>query len=210
MIPNGCDMQLFDGATEAWRPEGIATDAVLAVYAGTHGMANGLDAVLDAAAVLKQRGREDIRILLIGDGKLKPALVERAGREGLGNVVFHPPISKTKLAGLMKATDVGLQLLANVPAFYYGTSPNKFFDYLAAKLPVLTNYPGWVAELITASQCGFAVKPQDAAAFADALEQAASQRAALKQMGANAQQLAAREFDRAVLSEKFADWLTTL
>jgi glycosyltransferase involved in cell wall biosynthesis len=209
MIPNGCDIELFDAPAQAWRPEGIATDALLAVYAGTHGIANGLEAVLDAAVVLKARGREDIRLLLIGDGKLKPGLVARAEREKLTNVVFHAPVSKTKLAGLMKATDVGLQLLANVPAFYYGTSPNKFFDYLAATLPVLVNYPGWVAELVTANQCGFAVRPENAHSFADALERAADARAELKQMGEHGQQLAQREFSRSRLSEQFVDWLVT-
>lgn len=208
MIPNGCDMELFDAPAEAWRPDGIAPDALLAVYAGTHGIANGLDAVLDAAAALKARGREDIRILLIGDGKLKPELMLRAQQEKLTNIVFHAPVSKTKLAGLMKATDVGLQLLANVPAFYYGTSPNKFFDYLAAKLPVLVNYPGWVAELIATNQCGFTVQPESAEAFADALEQAVKNRDALKQMGERAQELALREFNRSSLSEQFANWVT--
>ena len=209
MIPNGCDMELFDADAAAWRPEGIAADALLAVYAGTHGIANGLDAVLDAAAVLKKRGREDIRILLIGDGKLKPGLMERAERERLTNVVFHAPVSKMKLAGLMRATDVGLQLLANVPAFYYGTSPNKFFDYLASGLPVLTNYPGWVAELIIANECGLTATPENAESFANALEHAADNRAKMKELGTNALALAKRDFDRSTLSEQFADWLTT-
>ena len=70
----------------------------------------------------------------------------------------------------MVATDVGLQLLANVPAFYYGTSPNKFFDYIASGVPPLINYPGWLAELVNEHHCGFAVPPDDPAAFADALE----------------------------------------
>jgi hypothetical protein len=52
--------------------------------------------------------------------------------------------NKEKLSGLMKSAGLGLQILANVPAFYYGTSPNKFFDYIAAELPVLNNYPGWL------------------------------------------------------------------
>jgi hypothetical protein len=41
-------------------------------------------------------------------------------------VIFHDPVNKAKLAGLMASADIGLQILANVPAFYYGTSPNKF------------------------------------------------------------------------------------
>jgi glycosyltransferase involved in cell wall biosynthesis len=207
MIPNGCDMELFNEAGEAWRPEGVAEDVLMAVYAGTHGRANGLDAVLDAAAVLKAHGRDDIRIVLIGDGKLRPELMARAEREGLNNVLFLPPVNKAKLAGLMKATDVGLQLLANVPAFYYGTSPNKFFDYLASGVPPLTNYPGWVAELITNNQCGFAVPPATPLAFANALEQAANDRAMLRKMASNARALATKEFTRSTLAAQFADWL---
>jgi glycosyltransferase involved in cell wall biosynthesis len=207
MIPNGCDVELFDSSAAPWRPEGIAADSLLAVYAGTHGVANGLDAVLDAAAELKRRGRMDITLLLMGDGKLKPSLQARAASEGLTNVMFHEPVSKTTLVGLMKTTDIGLQILANIEAFYDGTSPNKFFDYLAAGVPVLTNYPGWVAGLIEHHQCGFAVPPANAAAFADALERAANDRASLKSMGEHSRALASCEFNRSTLADQFADWL---
>lgn len=207
MVPNGCDLDLFGGSPVPWRPQSIATADLMAVFAGTHGMANGLDAVLDAAAELKRRGREDIKLLLIGRGKLKPALQARAQREGLGNVVFHEPVNKIRLAGLMAATDLGLQILDNVPAFYYGTSPNKFFDYIAAGLPVLNNYPGWLAELIEQHGCGFAVPPASAAAFADALERAAADRGALKAMGERGLALARQEFNRARLSNQWVDWL---
>lgn len=207
LIPNGCDLGIFAGDVEPWRPEQINPDDLLAVFAGTHGMANGLDAVLDAAAELKQRGRNDIKLLLIGQGKLKPALQARAQREALDCVVFHEPVNKSRLAGLMASTDVGLQVLANVPAFYFGTSPNKFFDYIAAGLPVLNNYPGWLAGMIRDNQCGFSVEPEKPQDFADALEQAASDRAAAKEMGKRGRALAEREFDRKLLSNRFVDWL---
>ncbi|QDC03403.1 glycosyltransferase family 4 protein [Mesorhizobium sp. 8] len=207
MIPNGCDLDIFGTASEPWRPQGVEKGDLLAVFAGTHGMANGLDAVLDAAAELRKRGRDDIKILLIGQGKLKPSLQERAAREGLDNVVFGDPVSKTRLSGLMAATDIGLQILADVPAFYYGTSPNKFFDYIAAGLPVLNNYPGWVAGLIEENGCGFAVPPRDPKAFADALEKAAADRAALKEMGKRGHRLAETTFARDRLADQFVDWL---
>ncbi|WP_457981119.1 glycosyltransferase family 4 protein [Ectopseudomonas composti] len=207
LVPNGCDLDIFAGDVKPWRPEQIKTDDLLAVFAGTHGMANGLDAVLDAAAELKQRGRDDIKLLLIGQGKLKPALQARVEREQLDCVVFHDPVNKSRLAGLMASTDVGLQVLANVPAFYYGTSPNKFFDYIAAGLPVLNNYPGWLAGMISDNLCGFSVDPEDPCAFADALECAASDRVAAKEMGKRGRELAEREFDRELLANRFVDWL---
>ena len=106
----------------------------------------------------------------------------------------------------MKSTDIGLQMLANVPAFYDGTSPNKFFDYLAAGIPVLVNYPGWVAKLVHENACGFAVPPKDAKAFADALERAADNRAALAAMRPASATLALT-FDRTALADQFVDWL---
>jgi glycosyltransferase involved in cell wall biosynthesis len=208
MVPNGCDLDIFDAVVEQWRPAQVAPGDLLAVFAGTHGMANGLDSVLNAAAELKRRGLHNIKLLLIGQGKLKASLQARVVLEGLDNVVFHDPVNKAKLAGLMAATDLGLQILADVPAFYYGTSPNKFFDYIAAGLPVLNNYPGWLAEMITEHRCGFVVPPGNPVAFADALEQAASDRSALKAMGQRGRVLAEAQFDRIKLADCWVDWVT--
>lgn len=207
-IPNGCDLDIFASEHQAWRPEGVKPTDLMAIFTGTHGLANGLNAVLDAAVELKKRQRTNIKLVLVGDGMQKKALLERAVELQLDNVIFHDPVNKTKLAGLMASADIGLQILANVPAFYYGTSPNKFFDYISAGLPVLNNYPGWLAELITKEQCGFAVPPENPQAFADALEQAANQRERLIEMGRNGQQVAREQFNRSILSQKFSDWVT--
>ncbi|MCG9698283.1 glycosyltransferase family 4 protein [Shewanella sp. Isolate11] len=207
LVPNGCDLSIFANEVAAWRPEAVADNDLMAVFTGTHGIANGLNAVLDAAAELKQRGREDIKLVLVGQGKLKPALQERAEREELSNVVFHPPVNKAKLAELMKGADIGMQLLANVPAFYYGTSPNKFFDYISAGLPVLNNYPGWLAGMIKDHQCGYTIEPDNPIAFADALENAADRKKELPDMGKRAQELAKKEFNRHNLADKWVDWV---
>jgi glycosyltransferase involved in cell wall biosynthesis len=208
LVPNGCDLDIFAASADAWRPEGVRDDQLLAVFSGTHGQANGLDAVLDAAAVLKARGRDDIRIALIGQGREKPGLVARAARDGLDDVLFLDPVPKTRLGGLLAGADIGLQCLRNVPAFYYGTSPNKFFDYIAAGLPVLNNYPGWLAGLIEQHECGYAVPPDDAGAFADALIRAAEDRGALARKGERALKLAQDQFARANLSRDWVDWVT--
>lgn len=207
LIPNGCDLDIFGVSAEPWRPEGVGVNDLMAVFTGTHGIANGLDAVLDAAAELKRRGRNDIKLVLIGQGKLKVELQQRAHAEQLDNVIFHDPVNKAKLAGLMAATDVGMQILANVPAFYYGTSPNKFFDYIAAGRPVLNNYPGWLAGIITEHECGYAAPPDDPVAFANALIHAADHRDELRRMGQRARALAQSEYNRDLLAARFVTWL---
>ncbi len=208
MIPNGCDIDIFATERPSLRPASVPQEDLLAIFAGTHGLANGLDAILSTAGELKRRGRRDIKLVLVGDGQRKSALQARAERENLDNVIFLDPLPKQELAALMQSADMGMQILANVPAFYYGTSPNKFFDYLAAGLPVLCNYPGWLAELIEECDCGFAVEPDNAGAFADALERAADHREELALMGQRAAGLARARFSRADLAREWVDWVT--
>ena len=63
MIPNGCDLDIFKpGSRNNLRLQGVDVDDTVAVFTGAHGIANGLDAVLDAARVLKERDRNDIKI----------------------------------------------------------------------------------------------------------------------------------------------------
>jgi glycosyltransferase involved in cell wall biosynthesis len=207
LVPNGCDLDLFASPVHRWRPDGVEPGDFMAVFAGAHGLANGLDAVLDAAAELQRLRRPDVKIVLVGDGNVKARLERRAAADDLRNVLFLPPVAKDRLAGLLASADLGLQILANVPAFYYGTSPNKFFDYIAAGLPVLINYPGWLAETVVEHACGFAVPPDDPAAFAAAVIHAADNREALVPMGVRARALARSKFDRVALSDSLVDWL---
>lgn len=203
--PNGCDLDLFAPDTAQAVPEipGLPSDAFVATFTGAHGVANGLGAVLDAAAELRLRGRTDIVLVFIGDGKERPTLIERAHREDLDNCLFVNSMPKKALTQfLCRRANVGLMILANVPAFYYGTSPNKFFDYLASGLPVLVNYPGWMAEMVAAQGAGVVVPPQDPIAFADALIRMADDPAATAGMGRRGRSLAQREFLQTTLAQR--------
>lgn len=214
LIPNGCDLNLFKFSED--RPQkkilnqknnGINRDDFVAVFTGAHGVANGLEAVLDTAIVLKKRSRNDIKLVFIGDGKLKQQLVGRATVEHLDNCIFIDPMPKIELAEIMNEVDAGLMILANIPAFYYGTSPNKFFDYISIGLPVLNNYPGWLADMISENACGIPVKPHDPNEFADALMTLADNDVIRQHMKINARRLAEKEFDRNDLANRFVRYL---
>ena len=203
--PNGCDLDLFlpDGTQPLPEIPGLPPNAFVAAFTGAHGIANGLNAILDAAMELRKRQRDDIVMVFIGDGKEKPALMERARWEKLDNCLFVDPMPKKVLAQfLSRRANVGLMVLSNVPAFYYGTSPNKFFDYLASGLPVLVNYPGWMADMVSAQRVGLVVRPGDPVAFAEALVRMADARAATAEMGSRGREFACREFKRATLAQR--------
>ncbi len=191
VLPQGADLDLFGPHVAPWRPEGITPDEVVAVYAGTHGPANGLDALLDAAALLRGRG---VRLLLVGDGARKPALMARAAAEDLP-VTFLGPVPKPRLAGLLAGAEIGLLCLAPIPDFAELSAPNKLAEGLAAGLPMVSNVPGRAARLLREDRCGIAVPPGDAPALAAALARLAEEPATRAEMGAAARRLAEARFD---------------
>ena len=204
LIPNGCDLGIFQPSLRAKIAiRGIDPDDFVAGFTGAHGKANGLDAVLDAAAILKRRGNSRIKILLVGEGSEKSRLVARAQQEGLENVIFHKAIPKRELARITASLGCGLMVLDNIPAFYRGTSPNKFFDYISAGIPVINNYPGWLADMILQNQCGVVADAGSAESLADALQSLANAPQKCSQMGLQARQLAEESFARENLASKF-------
>ena len=194
-VPNGVDVSTF-------QPSDRATHTGLRlVYAGAHGPANGLDAVLDAAASL--RSDERIRFLLIGDGPAKADLVRRARDQELSNVEFRDPVPKTSLSRLFQEMDAGLMVLRQSPLFAFGVSPNKLFDYFAAGLPVVCNVPGEVADMVRAAGAGQLAAPGSGAALATAIRRlAACTPAERARMGASAREWVEREHGRPVLAAR--------
>ena len=208
LIPNGCDLEIFKPQPRTTiKIEGIQATDFVAGFTGAHGRANGLDAIIAAARELKKRNFNHIKFLLIGDGSEKARLQKIAAHEHLDSIIFHPPVSKVALAQITAQLDCGLMFLDNIPAFYYGTSPNKFFDYISAGIPVVNNYPGWLAEMIEQNQCGVVVAPDNDNALVDALIHLANHPEECKKMGHSARMLAEKSFSRIILSTQFCDFI---
>jgi glycosyltransferase involved in cell wall biosynthesis len=208
LIPNGSDtanLRPLKGRPRKYIPCG--DNELVFGYTGTHGPANGLDAILDAAAVLQKRNVTGLKFVLIGDGRDKARLQGRKETEGLENVLFLGLFNKQSYNEVLCELDVGMQILKNVEGFHWGSSPNKFFDYLAAGRPVLVNYPGWMAQLVTKHDCGVAVAPDGAEAFADGVEKLISQRARFAEIGANGRRLAETQFSQQKILQDLASFV---
>ena len=202
-IPNGCDNDLFD-TKDTQRLNDINFNDFVAIFAGAHGEANGLDILIPVAEELKNREINNIKFLLIGDGKVKTSLIQKTKELNLEDIIiFYDPVNKYELAKIFQSCDIGLQILANVEEFYYGTSPNKFFDYISAGLPVLNNYPGWLNDVINDNNSGIIVKPDDHIDFCEKIIYASKSPDKLKQMSINSKKIAKEIFDRKLLSKDF-------
>ncbi len=159
-IPNGADAaDLQPSAPRDALRARYGFEGVVAVYAGAHGPANGLDLLLDAATQLAASD-PDVVVALVGDGAEKQHLRERVRREQLSNVRFLDPVPKSEMGDVLGAADIGVHCLADVPLFRTGVSPNKLFDYMAAGLPVVTNTPGEVTAFVETSAGGLATEPR--------------------------------------------------
>lgn len=201
VIGNGCDLDLFGPHIAPWRPAEAAPWEVLALYAGAHGRANGLGVVVEAARLLAAQGETRLRILLVGEGAEKTALMRAAA--GLPNITFLPPMPKRDVAGLFAGSQIALHILADCPAFAAWTAPNKLMDGLAAGRPVISTAPGDAARLLTEGSAGIAVAPHDAAGLAAALVSLLEDPARRAAMGAAARSLAVRQHDRRLLAARF-------
>jgi glycosyltransferase involved in cell wall biosynthesis len=206
-LPNGVDVQAITPVVVA-RTAAIAglQPSFTLIYAGAHGPANGLDAVLDAAEIL--RAQSNVRFLLVGDGPAKATLREDAARRELTNVEFREPVSKYELVALLNGADAGLMVLREAPLFSFGVSPNKLFDYLSAGLPVVCNVAGEVAEMLVESAAGIQAADASgrslAAAIRELMAKGPQQR---QQQGAAGRRWVEREHSRAVLGQRLDGFL---
>jgi glycosyltransferase involved in cell wall biosynthesis len=204
MIPNGCDFSLVRKANKSIR---VSNDFNL-VFSGAHGLANGLDILIKVGKKLKEKSINDVKIILIGDGSEKNRLIEKKQINKLDNIIFKDPMKKSDLFSYLKTeADFGLMVLKNVPAFYYGTSPNKFFDYISLGLPVLNNYPGWVCNMIKENNCGVIVKPDDPDSFVKGILDIKDDKLKIENMKKSAYDLAKNNFDRKILSKEFVNFI---
>jgi glycosyltransferase involved in cell wall biosynthesis len=201
LVPNGTDTCMFTPAVDgiAFRQSHGFGSQFVVLYAGAHGLSNDLGIVLEAAKTLMPR--RDIKIVLLGDGKDKPALQAQAMREGLNNLLFIPPLPKLEMPAALCAADACIAILKPIE-MYRTTYPNKVFDYMAAGRPVILAIEGVIKEVIDAAGGGIPIPPGDPQALARAILQLADHPALARQMGRQARLYVESHFDRNLLASK--------
>lgn len=173
----------------------------VAGYIGTHGMAHGLNTILDAAAMLRREpGGDRFRLLFLGDGAGKQALVNRAMAEGLDNVVFVDTVPKEEVARYWSILDVSIIHLKKNDLFR-SVIPSKLFECMGMGIPVLHGVGGESARIVEREQVGIAFESENAEELCRLLCEMAGNPASLAQMAANGP-AAARRYDRGQLASK--------
>nr|WP_293834602.1 glycosyltransferase family 4 protein [uncultured Arsenicibacter sp.] len=210
VIPNGADLSMVEAGKrlfdrEAFRKEQAMATGFWIIYAGAHGPANGLTALLDAATCLRHT---PVRFLLIGDGPMKKQLQALAFHRNLTNVRFHASKSKKEVLPFLLAADAGLVMMQPKPLFNTMLSA-KLFDYLACGLPVLTAIDGLTRTLLTDAGAGLFLDPTQPDTWEKCLTPLLTDPAVVRQYSRNARQLAVTSFDRQTQAHTYIQLLKT-
>lgn len=169
-VPNGIDPgewltdmpDLSDevrGTLGALRAQGAA----IVGYAGTHGVSNALDNMLDAARLMQG---EKVAFVLVGGGPSKAGLQERASREKLDNVHFLDPVEKSRVPSLLSYFDIAYIGWHRHPLYRFGIAPNKLMDYMMAARPVLHAVEAG-NDPVREAGCGMTIEPDNPGAVVE-------------------------------------------
>ena len=164
-VPNGVDLT---GRTA--QPVREAPDPLRVVYAGAHGPANALEAIIDAARLVHATHGDSVAFDFYGDGPIKQDLAAMAA--DVPTVTFRPGVPKTDVPSILNASDVLITNTGDLGLYRHGISPNKMFDYLASARPVVSGSAA-PRDPIGESGGGLVVRPNDPTALADAVRQLA-------------------------------------
>jgi glycosyltransferase involved in cell wall biosynthesis len=207
IVPNGVALDDWQCAPAPLAPDLAARIAALKAsgkrvvgYAGSHGLPNALDVLLDAAALLKDAA---LAFVLVGDGHEKARLADRVRNEGLANVTMCEPIAKAQIPSLLATFDIAYIGWQRVPIYRFGIAPNKLMDYMMAGRAVLHSVEAG-NDPVAEAGCGLTVAPESAAAVAEGLRALATlspeTRAA---MGERGRAFVVAHHSYAVLAQRF-------
>jgi colanic acid biosynthesis glycosyl transferase WcaI len=188
------------------RAHGLA-DKFVVMHSGNMGLSQGLEILVEAAALLQHV--PDIHIVFVGDGVKRESLEIRARELRLKNVSFLPYQPKEKLTESFASADVFVISLKRGLAGYI--VPSKLYGILAAGRPCVAAVEEEceVAAITRKYDCGLLTAPGDSKALAEKILTLYHERALAERLGQNARR-AALEFDRPLQVRAYTELFSEL
>ncbi|MBC6308684.1 glycosyltransferase family 4 protein [Listeria sp. FSL L7-1582] len=206
MVSNLSDLNLFDlekdyaNEQQVWLEKFQLNNKFLLLHLGAMGEANGLDYLVEAAKILKEKNQEDIRIVIGGDGKSKPRLEAYCIQHKLTNVIFLGHVPRSDVPMITSLANVTMTCFKPLPILATN-SPNKFFDSMAAGKPIIVNSNGWTKDIVENYEIGYYVDPEKPRDLADLLIELEQQRESLAELQPRIREIAEEHYS----AEKLAN-----
>ena len=203
VITNGVDIELFSVLPkdqELLDKLGLS-GRFIAGYIGTHGLAHGLDTILEAAkSEQASRPVSRFHFLLLGDGAEKARLKARASELDLSNVTFVDSVSKAEVVRYWSILDVSIVHLKKNPLFE-SVIPSKIFECMGMGIPIAHGVIGESARIIETSDAGLTFEPESPEGLLEVLHQFHSKHELCEMMSKRGQE-SAKNFDRSILADR--------
>ena len=183
-----------------------AENKTIVGYTGGHAISNALDTIIETARLLKNNSK--IHFVLIGNGNEKPKLITQA--KNLNNVSFLDSIPKNQIPSALELMDILLITWNKSSLYRFGISPNKIFDYMMAKKPIIhaSSAPNTFVE---EANCGISVAPENPNLIKEAiLKLQNTSHTDLREMWEKGKEFILKNHDYKVLSKKFIDIIESL
>jgi colanic acid biosynthesis glycosyl transferase WcaI len=209
LLTNGVDTKKFRPLSQAQARAKLGWDSRFTVlYAGTHGLSQGLATVLEAAEQLQSE--RDIGFVLVGDGATKADLVAQAQERDLKNVSFLEPQPHERMPLILAGADICLVPLRKVPLFE-GALPSKMYEAMACARPILLGVDG-EARRLAEQEAGAAmyVEPENAEALVSAILYLQRHPEEAELLGVRGRAYVEARFDRDRLTAELEARLATL
>ena len=210
VVENGVETSLFSRLAPnlAIRRELGAEGKFVASYIGTMGNAHGLETLLEAATLLRERA-PNVLFLLVGEGAEKARIVSLARSRGLANVRFVGQQAREKIPAYITASDACLVLLKKSELFKT-VLPTKMLEFMSCARPVILGVDGHARKVLEQANAGIFITPEDPAALADAVMQLADDPALRESLGRNGRQHVLQYFSRQHTAKIYLDVLQDL
>lgn len=206
VIRNGVDTSLFYPREKdsSFEEEIGVQGKFVAAYVGTHGLAHGLDTLLDAAVKLEHY--EDIVLVMAGDGAQREQLQKRVHEEKIQNVRMLGQLSREKMPYLWSVTDVSLVVLRRLDLFK-SVIPSKMFESMSMGKPIILGVEGEAKDILLSTGSGICIRPEDSSGLASGILELYEDRGTYRKYGASGRSSAISTFDRTVLAGIYLELL---
>jgi colanic acid biosynthesis glycosyl transferase WcaI len=209
VVENGVETSLFRlTPSVAIRRELDAEEKFVASYIGTMGNAHGLETLLDAATLLRERAPQ-ILFLLVGEGAEKARITSLARSRGLDNVRFVDQQPREKIPAYISASDACLVLLKKTELFKT-VLPTKMLEFMSCARPVILGVDGHARKVMERANAGIFITPEDPAALAEAVMRLAADPVLRESLGRNGRQHILRYFSRQDTAKLYLEVLQDL
>lgn len=175
-------------------------------YIGTIGMAHSVITFIEAASLCTD---EQIKFVLVGSGAERENIEFEIRNRHLKNIRIFPIQPKDEIPAIIKQLDIFAVHLKKQDLFKT-VIPSKMFEGMIMKKPILIGVDGEARKIVEDAKAGIYFEPENPNDLLDKIALLKNDGDMALSLGQNGYLCAVKNFDRAILSEKYKNILNSI